>query len=104
MIIAEGNTVHAYELILPNGQRYPFKTIDPLPLEIMQALVGGYIEAIPDVGFWNIKEKLEGEHACYCNEDGVSLNLEPNIFTRSPDGDCIIFGNILIDYNPQEEI
>jgi hypothetical protein len=43
----------------------------PMPLEMMQTLVGGYIESFT---------VAPGGLLGWCNEDGQGLDLEPNVF------------------------
>lgn len=50
-------------------------------LEVMQEIVGGYIEVVP-----------LGKHVIICNEDGKYMNLKDNVIY----GTDIIVGNIIV--------
>lgn len=92
---------YKYELILAIGQKIPFYTDEPLTLEQLQGLVGGYIEEIPPVF---IKDQFPGYKSAFCNENGKYLNLPRNQLISQPENiDDWIVGDVLLDYNTIDE-
>lgn len=63
-------------LILADGS---IQEIDSPDLETMQEAVGGYIEVIPCSYQTIISGKADVYTMCVVNEEGIILNLEPNM-------------------------
>ena len=95
-------TGHKYELISTGGTRDKFSTLDPLPLGVLQALVGGYIELLSPE--WT-HDLITEEHRAYCNEEGRLVELKPNRFIGGNPLFAVqhVVGNVLIEYAPFPE-
>lgn len=90
---------YGYEIIKPDGERCPFKTIEKLPLGAMQAIVGGYIEALPT---WFTQNLILEEHRAYVNEDGKFNRFIMSDEVVCNSGDAVV-GNVLIEYGPFDD-
>lgn len=64
----EGVTVTVYDPSHEDNESFSFEGEGKLPFELLQTLVGGYVQCVPVTH----KEQL------LCNEDGLSLGLRPN--------------------------
>ena len=80
--------METYAVLKPSNLKVEFKVVNDLSLECLQKEVEGYIECV----YNPILDTINDENlVAVFNEEGLILNLQPNIITRAG----TIHGNIV---------